>query len=181
LLRHPPDILSCTTPESLYLMLTSAARETLRTVEYVIVDEIHASPHQTGRASVADARGDRPLRAENADPLPRRNASVVGDTAPLDEIARFLGGFSRRRGATVTIVDAGVAQTARRRSDRFPSNMSALAVHRRTTEWSRVGRPGAAARSGPASSPHLDLVMEHRSTIIFVNAAPRRALGDATH
>jgi ATP-dependent Lhr-like helicase len=41
LVRHPPDIL-ITTPESLYLMLTSRARETLRTVETVIVDEIHA-------------------------------------------------------------------------------------------------------------------------------------------
>ena len=39
--RHPPDIL-ITTPESLYLMLTSAAREVLRQVEYVIVDEVHA-------------------------------------------------------------------------------------------------------------------------------------------
>src|SRR3546814_14583163 len=41
LVRHPPDIL-ITTPESLYLMLTSAARETLRGVEAVIIDEIHA-------------------------------------------------------------------------------------------------------------------------------------------
>ncbi len=41
LVRHPPDIL-ITTPESLYLMLTSAAREILRTVEHVIVDEVHA-------------------------------------------------------------------------------------------------------------------------------------------
>ena len=47
--RHPPDIL-ITTPESLYLMLTSAAREVLRGVEHVIVDEVHAIAGSEARA-----------------------------------------------------------------------------------------------------------------------------------
>ena len=59
IVRHPPDIL-VTTPESLYLMLTSQAREVLRSVEYVIVDEIHSvAGHQAGRppGPVAGAAG----------------------------------------------------------------------------------------------------------------------------
>ncbi|WP_139652604.1 DEAD/DEAH box helicase [Raoultibacter phocaeensis] len=87
LVRNPPDIL-ITTPESLYLMLTSKARETLRTVETVIVDEVHALAGNKRGAHLA-------LSLERLDALLARPAQRIGLSAtvrPADEIARFLGG-----------------------------------------------------------------------------------------
>src|SRR4029077_17434538 len=78
LVRHPPDIL-ITTPESLYLMLTSAARETLLGVESVIVDEIHALA-QTKRGahlSLSLERLEHLLRTKGERPVdPARHAIV---------------------------------------------------------------------------------------------------------
>src|SRR5690606_10840694 len=92
LVRYPPDIL-ITTPESLYLMLTSAARDTLQGVEAVIVDEIHAL--------AATKRGSHlALTLERLDHWVLTNGGAspqrIGLSAtqrPLEEIARFLGGF----------------------------------------------------------------------------------------
>ena len=85
--RNPPDIL-ITTPESLYLMLTSQACEVLRTVETVIVDEVHAL--------AGDKRGAHlSLSLERLDDILERPAQRIGLSAtvrPRDEIARFLGG-----------------------------------------------------------------------------------------
>ncbi|MEZ7789749.1 DEAD/DEAH box helicase [Actinomyces naeslundii] len=85
--EHPPEIL-ITTPESLYLMLTSAARETLRTVETVIVDEIHSFAGSKRGTHLA-------LSLERLDDLLERPAQRVGLSAtvsPHEEMARFLGG-----------------------------------------------------------------------------------------
>ena len=85
--EHPPEIL-ITTPESLYLMLTSAARETLRTVETVIVDEIHSFAGSKRGTHLA-------LSLERLDDLLERPAQRVGLSAtvsPHEEAARFLGG-----------------------------------------------------------------------------------------
>lgn len=107
---HPPDLL-ITTPESLFLMLTSAARETLRGVETVIVDEVHAVAGTKRGAHLALSleRLDA-LIAEGADddaaagtsesgvPGGRRRAQRVGLSAtvrPHEEVARFLGGRAR--------------------------------------------------------------------------------------
>ena len=85
--RNPPDIL-ITTPESLYLMLTSSAREALRTVETVIVDEVHAL--------AGDKRGAHlSLSLERLDDLLEAPAQRIGLSAtvrPREEVARFLGG-----------------------------------------------------------------------------------------
>src|SRR5690606_3337044 len=87
LVRTPPDIL-ITTPESLYLMLTSRARETLAGVEAVIVDEIHAmAPTKRG--------GHLALTLERLEEITDRSPQRIGLSAtqrPLDEIARSLGG-----------------------------------------------------------------------------------------
>ena len=102
LVRTPPDIL-ITTPESLYLMLTSRARETLRSVEYVIIDEIHAmAPTKRGAHLM--------LSLERLEALTEKQPQRIGLSAtqrPLDEIARFLGGFDANGARPVTIVDAG--------------------------------------------------------------------------
>ncbi|HTM85603.1 MAG TPA: DEAD/DEAH box helicase, partial [Mycobacterium sp.] len=101
LLRRPPDIL-ITTPESLYLMLTSAARDTLRGVDTVIVDEIHAVASTKRGAHLA-------LSLERLDALLERPAQRIGLSAtvrPLNTVGSFLGGS-----APVTIVAPPAAKT----------------------------------------------------------------------
>jgi ATP-dependent Lhr-like helicase len=86
--RHPADIL-ITTPESLYLLLTSQAAEALRTVETVIVDEIHALVPTKRGAHLA-------LTLERLEALTARPLQRIGLSAtqrPLEEVARFLGGI----------------------------------------------------------------------------------------
>ncbi len=90
--RHPGEIL-ITTPESLYLMLTSAASEQLRSVETVIVDEIHALV-PTKRGAHMALSLER-LEALVATTNPGRRLQRIGLSAtqrPLEEVARFLGG-----------------------------------------------------------------------------------------
>lgn len=85
--RHPGDIL-ITTPESLYLLLTSEAGEALRSVETVIIDEIHALVPTKRGAHMA-------LSLERLEALCGRRLQRIGLSAtqrPLEEVARFLGG-----------------------------------------------------------------------------------------
>jgi ATP-dependent helicase Lhr and Lhr-like helicase len=85
--KHPGDIL-ITTPESLYLLLTSEAGESLRSVETVIVDEIHALVPSKRGAHMA-------LSLERLEALTGRKLQRIGLSAtqrPLEEVARFLGG-----------------------------------------------------------------------------------------
>ena len=92
LVSRPPDIL-ITTPESLFLMLTSAARETLRTVDTVIIDEIHAVAGTKRGAHLA-------LSLERLDALLAAPAQRIGLSAtvrPHEEVARFLAGSRARR------------------------------------------------------------------------------------
>ena len=87
LVTAPPDIL-ITTPESLYLMLTSQAGETLTGVHTVIVDEVHAVAATKRGAHLA-------VSLERLDALLEKPAQRIGLSAtvrPIDEVARFLGG-----------------------------------------------------------------------------------------
>ncbi len=95
--RHPPDIL-ITTPESLYLMLTSAAREALAGIEHVIVDEIHvmAGTKRGAHLALSLERVER-LVAQAGRPAPQR-IGLSATQRPLDEVARFLGGRWREAG-----------------------------------------------------------------------------------
>jgi ATP-dependent Lhr-like helicase len=168
MLRHPPDLL-ITTPESLYLMLTSQARETLRGVEAVIVDEIHALAPTKRGANLS-------LTLERLDAVTDAPVQRIGLSAtqrPLDEIARFLGGHDGATGRPrpVTIVDAGV---------RKPLDLQVVVP---VEDMGELGEVIDEPVSGPAAagpvrrsiwpSMHprlLELVEQHRSTIIFVNA-----------
>src|SRR5436190_3841017 len=97
ILKDPPDIL-ITTPESLYLMLTSQAREMLRSVETLIVDEVHAVAGTKRGAHLA-------LSVERLEALAETSFQRIGLSAtqrPIDEIGRFISG-----GREITIVDAG--------------------------------------------------------------------------
>src|SRR5205823_10765659 len=96
--RQPPDVL-ITTPESLYLILTSRAEEILKSVRWVIVDEIHSVAGTKRGAHLA-------LSLERLDHVADRHVQRIGLSAtqrPLDEMGRFLGGVDR----PVTLVDVG--------------------------------------------------------------------------
>jgi ATP-dependent Lhr-like helicase len=105
--RHPGEIL-ITTPESLYLMLTSAASEQLRTVETVIVDEIHALVPTKRGAHLA-------LSLERLEALveasfPGRRLQRIGLSAtqrPLEEVARFLGGAEEVVSSRLSVASKG--------------------------------------------------------------------------
>jgi len=159
LARTPPDIL-ITTPESLYLMLTSAARETLLGVETIIIDEIHAV--------AATKRGSHlALSLERLDAMLEKPAQRIGLSAtvrPIEEVARFLAGA-----APVTIVQPPAQKT-------FDLSV-VVPVDDMTELGSAPALEGSAAGSTPQGSiwPHVeeaivDLILEHRSTIVFANS-----------
>lgn len=93
LVQHPPDIL-ITTPESLYLMLTSQAGETLRDVHTVIVDEVHAvaATKRGAHLAVSLERLDALRRSFASDAPPAQRIGLSATVRPIDEVARFLGG-----------------------------------------------------------------------------------------
>src|SRR5690349_15539368 len=101
MLRKPPDIL-ITTPESLFLLLTSQARELLRSVETLILDEVHAVAGTKRGAHLA-------LSVERLDALldkPMQRIGLSATQRPLEEIGRFVAG-----GRPIELVDAGRAKT----------------------------------------------------------------------
>jgi ATP-dependent Lhr-like helicase len=157
---RPPDIL-ITTPESLFLLLTSQARESLRGVRTVIVDEVHAVAATKRGAHLA-------LSLERLDELLERPAQRIGLSAtvrPVEEIARFLGGA-----APVEVVAPPASKSVE------------LSVVVPVEDMRELGRPtgefeGPAAGAEPRTSiwPHVeerivDLIEAHRSTIVFANS-----------
>jgi ATP-dependent helicase Lhr and Lhr-like helicase len=175
--RKPPDVL-ITTPESLYLILTSQAREMLTGVEAVIVDEIHAVAQSKRGAHLA-------LTLERLEELVKRNeggaVQRIGLSAtqrPLETIARFLTGPRRE----CEIVDAGRSKELDLEI-RVPvedmTEPDASIEKRRDGGDSGIPAPTEEALDGavttrsiwPAIYPELlKLVREHTSTIIFVNS-----------
>jgi ATP-dependent Lhr-like helicase len=145
--RTPGDIL-ITTPESLYLLLTSAARDALRSVETIIVDEIHSLvPTKRGAHLALSLERLEGLRPFGSPPLQRIGLSAT--QKPLDQAARWLGGFRGATARPVSIVDAG----ARKALD-----LRVESVGERQGVW-----PSLHARV-------VELIKEHRSTIVFVNS-----------
>jgi ATP-dependent Lhr-like helicase len=180
MLRNPPDIL-VTTPESLYLMLTSRAREMLTGVEAVIVDEIHAVAHSKRGAHLALTL-ERLQQLAQADGGRAREIQRIGLSAtqnPLEEIGRYLVGPKRQ----VTIVDAGARKQLDLRIEVPVESMTEPMGGTDPDQDPLEPRPGGEATRGsiwPAIYPELlSLVREHNSTIVFVNnrrAAERVAL-----
>ena len=187
--RQPTDIV-ITTPESLYLMLTSNASEALRSVETAIVDEIHAL--------VPTKRGTHlSLSLERLEHICKKPLQRIGLSAtqrPLEEVSHFLGGVAKAGAAMeaaeetaslveelesdagairyrpVTIVDASEKKRLELRVEVPVEDMSAMDEI--------VPLPSGPASQGPVrpsiwSAIHpalLKLVREHRSTLIFVNS-----------
>ena len=168
MLRHPPDIL-ITTPESLYLMLTSRAREILAPVRWVIVDEIHSIAGSKRGSHLA-------LSLERLNAIADAEPQRIGLSAtqrPLEDIAAFLGGgvadgdvWTPR---PVTIVDAP-------RDKQLDIEIVVPVADMTRPELSDPvpgADPADPARKSiwPAVYPRLlDLLLEHRSTIFFVNS-----------
>ena len=176
LLRHPPDLL-ITTPESLYLMLTSNARETLAGVEAVIIDEIHAlAPTKRGAHLALSLE-----RLERVCARPPQRIGLSATQRPLEEVARFLGGFEGPgQQRPVTIVDAGIRKPLEVDVVVPVEDMGDLGKPLTGEDAIRSG-PATAALAGPVRKsiwpsiyPRiLEQVLQHRSTIIFCNG--RRA------
>jgi ATP-dependent helicase Lhr and Lhr-like helicase len=165
MMRHPPDIL-VTTPESLYLILTSGAREMLREVEAVIVDEIHAVAHSKRGAHLALTLERLQRQAQSGarhDEIQRIGLSAT--QSPLEEIGRFLAGPARR----VTIVDAAVAPRLDLRVEVPVESMSEPEAPSDPLE-PLSGGESTRGSIWPAIYPELlSLVRRHASTIVFVN------------
>ena len=145
MLREPPDIL-ITTPESLFLLLTSRARETLRSVETVIVDEVHAVAGTKRGAHLALSL--ERLQRLTGGPLQRIGLSAT--QRPLEEIGRFVSG-----GREIQLVDAGRAK-----------ELDLKVV----VPLDDMREPEEQQSIWPSIYPEiLELVRAHRSTIVFVN------------
>ncbi|HEY5159499.1 MAG TPA: DEAD/DEAH box helicase, partial [Gaiellaceae bacterium] len=145
MLRHPPDIL-ITTPESLYLLLTSRAREMLKSLETVILDEVHAVAGTKRGSHLALSLE----RLERLVDRPIQRIALSATQRPLEEIGRFVSG-----GRPIEIVDAGV----RKELD--------LAVQVPVPDMRELGQTGSI---WPSIYPEIvELVRAHRSTIVFVN------------
>lgn len=145
MLRHPPHIL-ITTPESLYLILTSQARRILTGVRYVIVDEIHALCTTKRGAHLA-------LSLERLEAITARPPVRIGLSAtqrPLEEVARFLGGPGR----SVQIIDAGMRKALDLQIEVPVDEMRSLPEG---SIWPEIHRR------------LISLIEAHRSTLIFVN------------
>ncbi len=166
MVKHPPQVL-ITTPESLYLILTSpVAREMFRTVRTLIVDEIHTL--------VGNKRGVHlAVSLERVVELAGHPIQRIGLSAtqrPLDEVARFLGGYESpadTEGSTqpaslghrvprpVTIVDAGMVK---------PMDLKVVTA---VEDFSDL--PGGSI--WPAIMPQvMDLIEAHRTTLVFANS-----------
>ena len=194
--REPADIL-ITTPESLYLLLTSRVREALASVDMVIVDEIHALvPGKRGAHLMLSLER---LEALTGRPLQRIGLSATQH--PLEEVARFLGGAvlagpGPARGAAapleegplargevdaefagpdaggprfrpVTVVDAATPKALALRIEVPVEDMARLAEH--ADAQSQPVGPGASLWS--AIHPRLlELIRAHTSTLLFVNS-----------
>ncbi|MFK7984654.1 MAG: DEAD/DEAH box helicase [Sandaracinaceae bacterium] len=168
--RVPPDIL-ITTPESLYLLLTSQARSILAGVETVIVDEIHSMvPTKRGAHLFLSLERLEALCRPTPRARPIQRIGLSATQRPLDEVARLLGGSEDGKPRPVTIVDASHEKA-------FD-----LRVHVPVEDMARLAEPPeipsgptSAAPKTPSIWPSIhpmlvEQIRAHRTTMIFVNS-----------
>ena len=146
---RPADIL-ITTPESLFLLLTSQARETLRSVETVIVDEVHALAGNKRGAHLA-------LSLARLDAITATKTQKVGLSAtvrPVEDVAAFLNGTAKR----ITIVQPPNAKRLDIKIVVPVEDMTDLETSENRSIWPHV------------EERVLDLIEQHKSTIVFANS-----------
>ncbi|WP_077099367.1 ATP-dependent helicase [Mycobacterium terramassiliense] len=161
LIAHPPDVL-ITTPESLFLMLTSAARDTLAGVQTVIVDEIHAiaGGKRGAHLAVSLERLDD-LRHASSGERPAQRIGLSATVRPPEELARFLSGGGPT--ARTTIVAPPSAKTIE------------LTVQVPVPDMANLANTPPQAGGAPSIWPDVearlvDLIESHSSTIVFANS-----------
>ncbi len=190
--RDPADIL-ITTPESIYLLLTSNARDVLRGVQSIIIDEIHALVPAKRGAHLALSLERLSLLCEK----PPQRIGLSATQRPLEEVARFLGGTHNPLPMVPLVADGGRG-TESLLHDEFTDHSTvsfrkttivdtgerkqlSLRVEVPVEEMAKLAErddipSGAAAQSPrqsiwPAIHPRLvEIIREHRSTLIFVNS-----------
>jgi ATP-dependent Lhr-like helicase len=189
--RHPADIL-ITTPESLYLLLTSQAAEALRTVDTVIIDEIHALVPTKRGAHLA-------LSLERLEALTGRRIQRIGLSAtqrPLEEVARFLGGVEtpevgsatessrpteaawssdlsdpiQLRYRPVTIVNASATKQLKLKIEVPVEDMARLGEQEYLPSGPASQAPRRVSIWNAIHPRLLEIVRAHNSTILFVNS-----------
>jgi ATP-dependent Lhr-like helicase len=193
--RHPAEIL-ITTPESLYLLLTSQASEALRTVDTVIIDEIHALVPTKRGAHLA-------LSLERLEALTGRRLQRIGLSAtqrPLEEVARFLGGVATCGGADgayapressatensgwssdiadtatikyrpVTVVNASAPKQLKLRIEVPVEDMARLGQQEELPSGPASQAPKRVSIWNAIHPRLLEIIRERNSTILFVNS-----------
>src|SRR6266487_3196425 len=186
----PPDIL-ITTPESLFLILTSKARDSLRGVDTVIVDEVHALAGNKRGAHLAislerldalrDAAGpDEPGQDGGGSAGPAQRIGLSATVRPPEEVATFLGGA---RPVTIAAppyvkqMELRIVVPVEDMTDPDPPPASLRPASGAPGDGAPAGEPGVreAAQGQRSIWPHveervLDLIEAHRSTIVFANS-----------
>ncbi|HMI25089.1 MAG TPA: DEAD/DEAH box helicase, partial [Streptosporangiaceae bacterium] len=169
LAAKPPDIL-ITTPESLFLLLTSQARETLRGVETVIVDEVHAVAGNKRGAHLALSL--ERLDALRGDAPPAQRVGLSATVRPVEEVATFLGGTR-----AVTVVQPPSPKRIELQVVVPVEDMTELDTMPGRGSGDDVKGDGEVGGATARRSiwPHveervLDLIEQHKSTIVFANS-----------
>jgi ATP-dependent helicase Lhr and Lhr-like helicase len=163
--RTPPDIL-VTTPESLFLLLTSAARESLRGVRTVIVDEVHAvaGTKRGAHLALSMERLDA-LLAEHGEPVAAQRIGLSATVRPVAEVSAFLAG-----GRPIRVVQPKTAKTVQVRVEVPVEDMSQLGEPTGEVSGSAAGAEQRASIWPAVEGRILELVQQHRSTIVFANS-----------
>ena len=171
--REPADIL-ITTPESLYLLLTSNARDALRGVDTIIIDEIHALVPTKRGAHLALSLERLAARCEQ----PPQRIGLSATQRPLDEVARFLGGAQ----SSVNSRQSTDGQSTVRESHRSPRRRAIRQVIDDRVQ--RDAEPFVTVRS-PSSTPApekaleltIEVPVEDMATTLTTAERPTRRAG----
>ena len=180
--KTPPDIL-ITTPESLYLILTSKAREILGNVETIIIDEIHSlvAGKRGSHLFVSLERLEHLRRRSMPQRPPVQRIGLSATQRPLDEVARLLGGleFATQNDPIATPRDVTVVEAGRKRDLDITIEVPVEDMSQLTEAQAKSQSGNARKRENqppissiwPAIHPRLvQLIRSHRSTMIFVNS-----------
>ena len=189
LVTDPPDIL-ITTPESLYLMLTSQAGETLKGVHTIIVDEVHAvaATKRGAHLAVSLERLDALHQSQGPDTVPAQRIGLSATVRPIDEVARFLGGSApveivapratKAFDLNVVVPVDDMLNPPPPPGERSSAGPDAAPVAPIDEDWFADGSSPRRPEPGETTGslwPHVeeaivDRILQHRSTIVFSNS-----------
>lgn len=193
LVQAPPDIL-ITTPESLYLMLTSQAGQTLGDVHTIIVDEVHAvaATKRGAHLAVSLERLDALRREHDPHGAPAQRIGLSATVRPIDEVARFLGGAApveivAPRATKAFDIDVVVPVEDMLNPPPPPGTAvdgvaadSGMDAASAAEDWFADGGGGGGGRAAASEAtgsvwPHVEeaiveRILAHRSTIVFCNS-----------